>query len=201
MFYKSPAKERLCVCPAGCVNSVFTLQPISPHRLPPSETHSALRISDLLPAKESKCLRSQKSLLNVLQFSSFESQSLIRKEDSVTIISYTCWEIYMGRLPSTDRLCGIYVCLEKYLDFCHGFAICIRWQLYSSGKDLCWQCKLGHSDIGPLGMLENLQNCWRMTTSCNLDEIHHHMELYFQIMTVSWSLEPARSHMAWSCIY
>lgn len=170
----------------GHVNNMFTLQPTPPHRLPPSVPHSALRIYDTLPAKKSKCLRSQKSLLNVPQFPSFESQSLIPKEESVTIISYTCWEIYTGRVPSTDRLCGIYAYLEKYLDFCHGFAICIHWHSYSSGKDLCWQCKLGHSDIGPLGMLENLQNCWRISASCNLEGIPHHVGLCFQRMTVFW---------------
>lgn len=87
----------------------------------------------------------------------------------MTVISYTCWEIYTGRVPSTDRPCGIYVYLEKYLDFCHGFASCIHWQSHSSGKDLCWQRKLGHSDTTPLGMPENLQNCWRILAACNLE--------------------------------
>lgn len=118
------------------------------------------------------------------------------KEDSVTVISYTCWEIYTGRVPSTCRRCGIYVYLEKYLDFCHGFAICIHWQSYSSGKDLCWQCKLGQSDICPLGMPENPRTCWKLCASCSQEGIPYHMALYCQML--SWSLKTARSHITWS---
>lgn len=155
-----------------------------PTQMPPSKSLSTSQLRSVTSHEAQMFLISTISLewMSKRRLPSFQSQFCIPKDDSVTVISYT-WEIYRGNAPSTDKPCGIYVYLEKYLDFCHGFAICIPWQSHSLGKELCWQCKLGQSDIGPLGMLENLQNCWRINASCNLGRMPHYLGLCFHMIT------------------
>lgn len=56
----------------------------------------------------------------------------------------------------------------------------------SPGKDLCWQCKLGHSIIAPLRVLGNLQHSGRTRAGCNWEGKPHHLELDFHMTVVSW---------------
>lgn len=56
----------------------------------------------------------------------------------------------------------------------------------SPGKDLCWQCKSGHSIIAPLGVLGNLQHSGRTRAGCNWEGKPHHLELDFHMTVVSW---------------